>query len=319
MTRLSIEETVQFLNNNDGYLILTHTRPDGDTIGCAAALCVALRQIGKTAFLFPNPEITPQYEVYTAGLTADGNFIADTIVAVDTASEGMLAKGAEKYAKDIALCIDHHPSNTEYADRLLLDASCGACGEIIYEILLQLSGALTGDLAERVYVAVSTDTGCFSYTNTTANSLRVASECAKEGFDLAAVNKKLFRTKTRARVAVETKLYSSMKFLAGGKAAVCVLTLADIDNAGATEDDLENITALPAAISGVTAAVTLREMSDGQGVKGSVRSYGDFDSNVFAQKFGGGGHKGAAGFTIKSDISALRSEIEDALETEFRQ
>ena len=159
----------------DQVLILTHVRPDGDTIGSAAALCCGLRALGKTAYLLPNPELTATYAPYAAPYLAEADFAPAYVVSVDIAALSLLPENARPYQDRIALAIDHHPSQEFFARETCLEADSAACGEIVYDILRQLT-PLTPEMALPLYVAISTDTGCFVYSNTTPRSHRIAAQ-----------------------------------------------------------------------------------------------------------------------------------------------
>ena len=126
--RLTGQETADFLRTLDGVLILTHVRPDGDTVGCAAALCRALRALGRTAYLLENPEITETYTPYAEGLWAPKGFVPGAVVSVDIAALNLLPENAVPYKNDICLAIDHHGSQEFFAERTCLDAEAAACG-----------------------------------------------------------------------------------------------------------------------------------------------------------------------------------------------
>ena len=179
---LTPKETAALLRKQDDVLILTHRRPDGDTIGCAVALCMALRQLGKTAWLLPNPEVTETNSVYTEGCWAPDGFAPKFVVSVDIAARQLLYPAAEEWFDRIDLAIDHHPSFEGFGKEQCVDASRAACGEILYEICCEL-GELTQEVALPLYAAVSTDTGCFVYANTTANTHRVAAALLETGID----------------------------------------------------------------------------------------------------------------------------------------
>ena len=115
--RLTVQETADFLRTLDGVLILTHVRPDGDTVGCAAALCRALRALGRTAYLLENPEITETYTPYAEGLWAPKGFVPGAVVSVDIAALNLLPENAVPYKNDICLAIDHHGSQEFFAER----------------------------------------------------------------------------------------------------------------------------------------------------------------------------------------------------------
>ena len=160
-------QAAHFLLAHDGYLILTHVRPDGDTIGCAAALCRSLRQAGKEAFVLENREATSLFTPYLEGLLAPEGYRPRTVVAVDMAARGLFPDNARDYLDRVDLTVDHHPSQEFFARETCLDAGRAACGELLYEIVQQL-GPVTPEMGEALYVAVSTDCGCFMYSNTTA-------------------------------------------------------------------------------------------------------------------------------------------------------
>ena len=163
----------------DQVLILTHVRPDGDTIGSAAALCCGLRALGKTAYLLPNPELTATYAPYAAPYLAEADFAPAYVVSVDIAALSLLPENARPYQDRIALAIDHHPSQEFFARETCLEADSAACGEIVYDILRQLT-PLTPEMALPLYVAISTDTGCFVYSNTTPRSHRIAAQLMEQ-------------------------------------------------------------------------------------------------------------------------------------------
>ena len=201
---ISPTQAAEFLSAHDRYLILTHVRPDGDTVGCAAALCRALRTLGKTAHVLPNPEITPLFSPYLEGLLAPEDLLPDTVVSVDMAARSLFPDNALPYLPRVDLAIDHHPSQEFFARETCLDAGRAACGELMYDILRQL-GPVTADIALPLYVAVSTDCGCFVYGNTSADTHRVAAALMDTGIPAADLNKRHFRTKSFRRLRPRTR------------------------------------------------------------------------------------------------------------------
>jgi phosphoesterase RecJ-like protein len=310
---LTTSETAAWLKERDSFLILTHKRPDGDTIGCASALSKALREQGKTAYVLYNPEVTPRYQRFVEAQWAPEDFTAEHIIAVDTASCDLLPKNAIQYKDSIALCIDHHFSNTLYAGLVCLDSDRATCGEIIFDILITMSGSISALSAESLYVAVSTDTGCFSFGNTTANTLHVASLLVEAGAPNKVLNKALFRTKTRSRIELEGMVDSHIQFSFGGKVAIATITRKMIESSKAVEDDLDDIAAIPGSIEGVCIGITVREMSSEHDCKISVRSQAPYDSGAICAHFGGGGHKTAAGATIEGTLDEIKAELLEVL------
>ena len=301
---MNITECAEWLLGRDNFLLLTHRRPDGDTLGSAVALANALRSRGKTIYLFENPEVTDRYLSYVQDFYAPAAFVPEFVISVDLASPSMMPVNVGEHAGSVALSIDHHPSNSNYAEHTLLDHTRAACGEIVYE-LLELLGFVDAVSATALYIAVATDTGCFSYDNTTANTFHVASKLVEYGADAAYLNRYLFRSKSRGRIAIEGTVFSSMEFLFDNRAAVVVLTNEMIKKAGASEDDMENIAAFPVMVDGIEAGALIRELPDGR-CKISMRSGASVDSNAICARFGGGGHSSAAGFATSKPTKLVR-------------
>ena len=187
------------LRDRDAILILSHLRPDGDTLGSGAALCSALRRMGKTAYLFPNPETTARYLPYVAQFFAPANFVPACVVAVDIATPNLFPQG---FSGAVDLCIDHHPSNALYAGDTLLHAEKSACGEAVLDVIELLTGSVTEQEANLLYIAVTTDTGCFQYANTNADTLRAAARLLELGADNRKISMDFFRKISRARIAL---------------------------------------------------------------------------------------------------------------------
>ena len=310
---LTIAETAAWLKARNGYLILTHRRPDGDTIGCAGALAQGLQESGKTAYVLYNPEITPRYLRFVSDYLPPDGYKPEHVVVVDTASCDIIQKNAAKYMGDVSLCIDHHPSNTLYAKHICLEGAYASCGEIIYEVLVALSGSISAKSAERLYAAVSTDTGCFAYGNTTANTLHTASLLIEAGAPHRELNKILFRTKTRSRVQIEGAIYSGFEFYFDGAVAISTITREMMESAGAGEDDVDDIASLPGSVEGVRAGITIREMNSPDDCKVSVRTSPSVNANAICDRFGGGGHSMAAGFTLNKSVSEIKEALLETL------
>lgn len=310
MATLTRNEVAAWLEERDNFVILTHRRPDGDTIGSAAALCLGLRQLGKTAHVLVNAEVTPKYAHLLEGLTKVEAWAGDTVVSVDVAAFNMLPECYQKYS--IALRIDHHENRQSFSENELVDPQSAACGEIIYDILMALFLEMDTPIANALYTAVSTDTGCFRYANTTSHSLAVAAACAWVSSDIFAINQQLFDTNSLARLRVQGYMVENAKFLQDGKVAICPLPRSVEQELGATEDDLENISGFPRSIEGVKLAVTLREEPSGR-VKISARAVPGVDASALCAQFGGGGHKGAAGASMDLPLTEAVSVVIAAL------
>ena len=308
---ISYREAAAVLTAHDGYLILTHIRPDGDTVGCAAGLCRALRQRGKTAWVLPNPELNDLFSPYLEGLLAPEGFQAETVVSVDIAARSLFPDNAKQYLERVDLAIDHHASQEFFARKTCVEADRASCGEVVYEIAREL-GPVTADIATPLYVAVSTDCGCFVYSNVTAAAHRVAAQLIDCGIPLAQLNKRHFRTKSWKRLKLESMLIAGMELYDGGEVAIAALTRAMEEELQTTSRDREDIAALPGQLEGVQASATLREL-EGK-CKLSLRTSGGYvDASRVCALFGGGGHAAAAGAMVEAPVEQARQMVLEAI------
>lgn len=311
---MTIDETVALLRRNDNILILTHKRPDGDTVGCAAGLCAALRAQGKTAWVQENPEATDLFTPYLAAYLAPEDVTVDFVVSVDIAGRGLFTERGKRWLeRGVDLAIDHHPSYEGFGAESCVDASRAACGELLYDILRQL-GPITPEIALPLYVAVSTDTGCFEYGNTTPGTHRVAAALMEAGIDYQSANKRHFRTKSYKRLRLESMLVEGMHLYQNGKVAIAAITLADMATLQATERDAEDIAAFVGQLEGVETSVTIRELRPGF-CKLSVRTSGGLNASKVCALLGGGGHAAASGCEISGSVEDAGKVILHAIET----
>lgn len=298
-------QTAQLLLEHDNFIIVTHKNPDGDTLGSSAALCLALRRAGKNAYLYPNPQITEKFSEYLADCIAPQNYYAEYRIAVDVAAEDMRCKG---YEGKFDLCIDHHPTNPFYAPSCCVYPEKSACGEIVLEVIEAMLGGLTSREADLLYIAISTDTGCFQYANTNAETFLAASRLVQYGADNAQLNIRFFRKASKARMMLESMIYSGMSFSHQGEVAVATVTLEMLEKSGAKEADLDDLAALPGRIEGEKVGITIREKREG-GCKLSVRTTADIPANQICAAFGGGGHAMASGCSIDASVQEAKQRI----------
>ncbi len=291
---MTAQECSQLLLSKNNILIITHTNPDGDTLCSAAALCSALRRAGKRANLFRNPAVTTKYMPHVEKYFAPKSFKSKYIVSVDVATEKMFAEG---FDGAIDLCIDHHPTNSHYAKKELVCTDKAACGEIVLAVIKEMCGGITQEEADLLYIAVTTDTGCFQYLNTNAATFRAAAELLEYGADTGMVNVKFFRKASRARLKLEGMIYSTMGFYRDGKISVAIITKEMLRQAGAGEEDCDDLAGLAGRAEGASVNITIRESDNGSS-KVSVRTGRDVSSSDICAVFGGGGHAMAAGCTI---------------------
>lgn len=314
---MTCAEAVSFLRQHDNYLILTHKRPDGDAIGCSVALCEILRGMGKTAWLPGTSDATDLFREYLEGHMAPAEFAPDTVITVDTASLGLLPDHAKQWRDAIDLAIDHHPSNEFFAKETWLEGDKASCGEIIYKIA-EAAGVMNQVIANALYVAVSTDCGCFVYSNTNPNTHRVAAALMEAGADYRRLNKKHFRTKTMARMRLESLMLREMHLYHEGSVAVVPISLALMAEAGASEQDAEDIAAFVGQIAGVRHSATIRELRPGE-CKISLRTAADLNASHVCARLGGGGHAAASGCTVKGSVAEAERAIVGAIDAQMEE
>ena len=312
MNRLhSSAEAAEMLRTADRFLILTHIRPDGDAAGSGCALCLGLRAMGKTAFLARNPASMHRYNKYLDPYFAPTHFLPGYIIAVDTPGVRQYPPGWEHLADRTDLAIDHHSTNAGYARVTWLE-DCAATGELVWLLLKELGVELSPEMAEAVYVAIATDTNGFRTPGTTARTLSVAEELIAGGLDAAELNRRLFETKSPARLRLEGAMFSGMRFPLQG---VCVMSLPYdiIASCGAEEDDMDKISLLTMVPEGTTTGVLLRQLPDGTW-KISLRTDGRLHAGNILATMGGGGHPDAAGAVCAGSAEDLENSILAAIE-----
>ncbi len=298
---LNNREAAAWLWQQDRFLILTHRRPDGDTLGSAALLCRGLRQLGKQAWILENPELTPKYTFLVEGLTIQKAEESHTLVSVDVATPDMLPEAFAELSDRIALRIDHHRNPEPFTTHELVDPVSAACGQIVFWVLQEMGAVLDIPMANALYTAVATDTGCFRFANAQAQTYETAAACARVTPYLRELNHILFGTVSLARLRLQGWMVENAIFLENGAVCICPIPLSVERELGLTEDDMENISGFPRSIEGVQIAATLREDEKGR-IKLSIRSYPNYDAGSICAKFGGGGHMGAAGANLDMNM-----------------
>ena len=291
---ISLSDAAALLKDRDEVLILTHKRPDGDTIGCASALCHALRRLGKTAYLYRNSDINELYAPIAAPYLAPEGYIGNTVLSTDIAEATLFPPG---WSGNVLLAVDHHPARSEFSDYILRDSSRAACGELLIELIEALCGGLDREEADLLYIAVSTDTGCFVHANTNAATHRAAAKLLEAGADLRKWNKLLFCTKSPARLALEGEVYATLRSYKEHTMNIAVITLDMLRRTGVIEGDLEDLASLAGQVAGNRASVTVRETKEGRS-KVSLRTDGTINATEVCARFGGGGHRMASGCEI---------------------
>lgn len=316
--RIDLLETAKILKENNKILLLCHAHPDGDTLGSATALAAALRSMGKTVSVRCGDPIPKDFGFMFEGLENE-DFEPELIAAIDIADTKLLGREFEGiYANKINLCIDHHGSNIMYAEKVWLEADSASTAEMIYTLIEALGAEITPHIASCLFTGVTTDTGCFRFSNTTVRTFEIASKLAALGADTYNIIQVFFETKTKTFAALERLALDSLRMYFSDRCAVICVTQDMYKRSGSDESEVDRLSNLPRQIEGVLVGVTMRELKDGS-FKASVRTHGDIDASAICKRLGGGGHMGAAGCTLygtrQQAVNTLLKEIQAEIDS----
>ena len=308
---IGFAEAWRLLESFDDILLLTHRLPDGDAIGSLFGLYEALTAMGKRArFLIDTPPRDIRFLVrdYTGEA-----FEPRHVVTVDVSDKNLLGGEYEAlYGERVDLSIDHHTSNRLFAKNTLVLPEDAAAAQVLYELFTFAGVEITPRIAECLYTGIATDTGCFRYPNTTAQTLRAAAALIERGADNGRINTDIFETKSLAYTEFEGMVLGSLQLFLDQRCAVVTVTRDMYEKTGVTEADAKAINALPRQIEGVLAGVTVKERPEG-GWRISVRTRAPLDASAVCARFGGGGHKLAAGCELDGSaedaIAAVVGEV----------
>ena len=312
MARIDLDRAADMLAAAENVLIVTHVRPDGDAAGSGCALCLGLRALGKTAYLAPNPPSMARYEPYMLPYFAPAGFVPGFVAAVDTPGPGQFPPGLTALAEGTDLAVDHHGTNSGYARHTYLEPDSAATGEMVYLLLDRLGAAITPAMAEALYAAIATDTNGFRTPGTTARTMRIAAALREGGYDPAGLMRRLFETKSAARLRLESALFGAMAFPRPG-VCVMVLPLDAIRAAGAGEDDMDKLSTLTMVPAGTRAGLLMRQLPEGNW-KASLRTDGSVHAGQVLTVLGGGGHGDAAGAVTDLPPEEAEKAVLQALE-----
>lgn len=311
---LSASRAAELLMQRDNITLLCHRRPDGDTVGSAFALYYALKTLGKEVRVLCADPLPKLYDYLYPEYKPDRILYepVEYVVAVDVATAGLLGGLEERYGTMVDLCIDHHPGNGDYAAQTCLWSEAGACAEPVAAIIKAIGLPISGRIAECIYTGLATDTGGFRYSNTSAGSMRLAAEIMESGVDTALLNTRIFESESKAKVLAEAAMMSALQFYADDRIAVMPVTLAVRAATGVTGEELEDVAGIPRKIEGVLLGITIKEHEDECHI--SLRSKEPVNADEIAETFGGGGHRFAAGCTIKASVEeAARLLVTEAI------
>lgn len=295
-------DAFNLLQKAENILLLTHRLPDGDAVGSIFALFLALKKMGKTVRC--EIDSIPNSLKVAAVENFGGDFEEQFIVAVDVGDRKLLPEEQIKlYGDRIDLCIDHHGTNSAFADYTLLDpTACAAC-EVLFDMFTAVGFEIPPEIAKELYIGLSTDTGCFRYGNTTAKTMRAAATLMEIGVDTAYINTEIFETKTKEYAVFERLALNNLTTYLDGKCAIMAITQDMYQKSGLAEVDDKAVNALPRQIEGVLAGITIKEKKDNSGWRVSVRSKEPVSAAEICVQLNGGGHRLAAGCELTGELN----------------
>ena len=303
----SLAETGELLKSAQKLVIVSHVSPDGDTLGSSLALMHALRMLGKEVIMNVDDDISTVYS-FLPGIdeyrrfAPDESVDADLLVIIDASSADRAGNAMEVVKSPAVLSIDHHKTNTRFADYLYLDSDAAATAEIIYSLLLEMGIKLTRDIATCIYEGLYTDTGSFKYSNTTSNTLKTAADLLEYGVNPSVISDNM-ELKSRSQIEMLRKVLETLTFLKDGKIAYIEIPLELYDHNVETDAFIS----YPRYVEGVEIALLFKQVEDNL-TRVSFRSK-EIDVARIALSFGGGGHKKAAGCSIYAPLKEAEEVI----------
>jgi len=317
MTNASFAEIASALRAQQRIAVLSHVRPDGDAFGSQIALGISLRELGKDVVIWNEDGMLEKYSFMPgADLLARPPAVPETFdlgVALDTAVQNRLGSAGDAVRAQTWINIDHHPTNPRYGDLNYIDPTAPATGQILFELLSSQQLPINREIAENLFVAISTDTGSFQYPNTTARTFEIGAELLKHGVDVGRVSQLIYESYPRRRVELLRELLGTMRFEAQGKVASFSLSLSVARDLGVKAEDNEGLIDHLRAIDGVVVAVFFEELLEGK-VRVSMRSKSEAaDVSAICQRFGGGGHKLAAGARVRGTLLDVEQQLLKAI------
>ncbi|MBR5451508.1 MAG: bifunctional oligoribonuclease/PAP phosphatase NrnA [Clostridia bacterium] len=314
---LSLKETAEYLKGVENAVILTHSSPDGDTLGSGFALKRIIEILGGKAEVVCGDNVAEKFSYLgkTANLE-DLDFCGKTIIAVDVADIKLMSGIPMDIRESADLCIDHHQTNKQYAKNLYLDSEASACCEIMHDLCKQLGITPDKDLASAIFTGIVTDTGCFQFTNTTSKTHIAAAELMSCGANSEFIIKLFFETKSPARLYLEKKVLENLELYFDGKCALTTLDFNTIHSENSDESELDGVAGMPRTVEGVLVGVTLKGKEEGK-FKISVRTHAPADASAICTRLGGGGHVRAAGCQVTGDAETAKKAILESVAKEL--
>jgi bifunctional oligoribonuclease and PAP phosphatase NrnA len=309
-----LAQIVDVIQSRQRFVVVSHSRPDGDAVGSSLAMAYALRHLGKSVRVLsrdapPQPMLVfpgvPEIEV-TSRVDSPG----DAVIVMECGD--LKRTGVDGLEAGFVINIDHHPGNTMYGAINWFDVSASACGEMVFDLIRALGVPLTFEIATHVYIAILTDTGSFHYSNITPRTFDICRQCVDAGVSPAAVARSIFDSNNLGRLKLFGAVLNAMQLDPSERVATLCVTQQLARESGGTYEDTDGLINLPLTVKEILAVSFFKEQGPDDW-RISMRSKGDIDINAVAKQFGGGGHKNASGCSARGDLTALEKLFEQKL------
>ena len=306
----------RLIEENNDFTLIMHVSPDGDSIGSACALRLALMAMGKRVQAVCDGDVPRIYRFLEGAediIKPNAARVTSAAIAVDCADEGRMGAAGETFAQAKHTAnIDHHVTNTMFAQHNAVEAHAAAAAEVVKRLIEQLDADFGANIATCLFCGLVTDTGNFAYSNTTPDTLFAAGELLQRGADNALINRAVYRSAPVSKRRMLGLGLIKAEYLHGGKVAVCKLTQADFERFNARDEDCEGIIDNLRDVENVEIAMLMREKEPNV-YKVSMRAKEYANVCAVAERYGGGGHRLAAGCTVRGELDALAAELTEAL------
>jgi phosphoesterase RecJ-like protein len=313
-----VAEIAEFIHQKSSFLITSHSRPDGDSLGSALAVAAALQQLGKSAQVVnadPHPRMydsLPGIDEVIVANQVDGRY--EGLIVLECSNlDRTGVKGLERFE---AVNIDHHLKNDEFGLLNWVDAKAAAVAEMVFQLFHELEIRITPEIATNLYVAILTDTGSFQFSNTTAQTFGIARQLVSAGAQPAPIAQAVLMNQPESRLRLLCRVLSSLTFESEGKIAWLKLTERMLEETGSTAADSEGMVNYALSVDGVKVCALFKQ-EQGESYRVSLRSRGEQDVSTVAQHFGGGGHRNAAGLSIEGPFEEVCARVVNQLEALF--
>ena len=309
-----LSQVVELIENKHNFAITTHVRPDGDGIGSSLGLCWLLRSLGKEAEVILRDDIPPSYKQLPGAeevrkvSAVNGKY--DAVFVIECSD--LARPGIGNLENHLTVNIDHHATSEHFGTINWIDATASAVGEMIYNLCKAIGGRISKEIAECVYLALVTDTGSFHFSNTTDRTLKVASELVKAGAKPSVISEVVYNSYSWSRIELMRRVLDTVKRDQSGRVAWMRQTLEMAEKAGAVDGDNNGFVNMPLAAKNVVAACYMREVQP-NAFRVSLRSKDGLNVAKIAEKFGGGGHRNAAGCRVTGDWDECENELVSTL------